>query len=228
MLRIDIITLFPEVFFGPLGASVVDRGIKKGLLEINTINLRDFAGDARGTVDGKVYGGGPGMLLKPEPVFKAVESVKGSESHVVLMSPRGSTYTQGTAERLAGRRHLVLICGHYEGVDERIRAGLVDEEISIGDYVLTNGNLPAMVVADSVARLIPGVLGSEASAKSESFSEPGVLEYPQYTRPEEFREMRVPEVLLSGNHKAIAEWRRLESLRLSQAKQDENGGERYF
>ena len=219
-MRIDIITLFPEVFFGPLGASVVARGIEKGLLEINTVNLRDFADDARGTVDDKVYGGGPGMLLKPEPLFEAVESVRTPESRVVLMSPRGGTYTQAAAARLAELEHIVLICGHYEGVDERVRTGLVDEEISIGDYVLTNGNLPAMVVADSVARLIPGVLGSEESAKSESFSEPGIVEYPQYTRPEVFRGMRVPEILLSGNHEAIAEWRRAESLKLSRKRRD--------
>ena len=221
-MRIDIITLFPDVFFGPLGASIVARGVKKGLLEINTVNLRSFADDARGTVDDKVYGGGPGMLLKPDPLFKAVESVRTPESLVVLMSPRGETYSQATAARLAKFKHIVLLCGHYEGVDERVRTGLVDEEVSIGDYVLTNGNLPAMVVADSVARLVPGVLGSDESAKSESFSEPGIVEYPQYTRPEMFRGMRVPEVLLSGNHEAIAEWRREESLRLSQEKRDGN------
>jgi tRNA (guanine37-N1)-methyltransferase len=215
LLRIDIVTLFPEVFPGPLGASVVGRALGKGLLEIGTVNPRDFAEDKRGTVDDKVYGGGPGMLMKPEPLFKAVESVKRPESLVVLMSPRGERYCQETARSFARTEHLILICGHYEGVDERVRLTLADMEVSIGDYVLTSGVLPAMVVADSVARLLPGVLGSDESSESESFSEPELLEYPQYTRPETFRGARVPEVLLSGDHGAIAEWRRVESLRLS-------------
>jgi len=215
LLRIDIVTLFPDVFFGPLAASVVGRAVEKGLVEIETIDPRRFADDKRGTVDGKVYGGGPGMLMTPEPLFKAVESIRRPESVVALMSPRGETYKQETARAFARREHLILICGHYEGVDERVASALADMEISIGDYVLTNGNVPAMVVADSVVRLIPGALGSDESSESESFSDPGVLEYPQYTRPEVFRGMRVPEVLLSGNHGAIAEWRRKESLRLT-------------
>jgi tRNA (guanine37-N1)-methyltransferase len=215
LLRIDIVTLFPDVFFGPLAASVVGRAREKGLVEIETIDPRRFADDRRGTVDDKVYGGGPGMLMKPEPIFKAVESVKRPESVVVLLSPRGETYRQETAREFARLEHLILICGHYEGVDERVAIALADREISIGDYVLTNGNIPAMVVADSVVRLIPGVLGSDESSESESFSEPGVLEYPQYTRPEVFRGMRVPKVLLSGDHGAIAEWRRKESLRVT-------------
>jgi tRNA (guanine37-N1)-methyltransferase len=215
LLRIDIVTLFPEVFPGPLGASVVGRALGKGLLEIGTVNPRDFAEDKRGTVDDKVYGGGPGMLMKPEPLFKAVESVKRPESLVVLMSPRGERYCQETARSFARTEHLIFNSGHYEGVDERVRLTLADMEVSIGDYVLTSGVLPAMVVADSVARLLPGVLGSDESSESESFSEPELLEYPQYTRPETFRGARVPEVLLSGDHGAIAEWRRVESLRLS-------------
>lgn len=215
MLRIDIVTLFPDVFFGPLAASVVGRAREKGLVEIETIDPRRFAEDKRGTVDDKVYGGGPGMLMKPEPIFKAVESVKRPESVVVLMSPRGETYRQEIAREFARLEHLILICGHYEGVDERVASALADREMSIGDYVLTNGNIPAMVVADSVVRLIPGVLGSDESSESESFSEPEVLEYPQYTRPEIFRGMRVPDVLLSGDHGAIAEWRKKESLRVT-------------
>jgi len=215
LLRIDIVTLFPDVFFGPLAASVVGRAREKGLVEIETIDPRRFAEDKRGTVDDKVYGGGPGMLMKPEPIFKAVESVKRPESVVVLMSPRGETYRQEIAREFARLEHLILICGHYEGVDERVASALADREMSIGDYVLTNGNIPAMVVADSVVRLIPGVLGSDESSESESFSEPEVLEYPQYTRPEIFRGMRVPDVLLSGDHGAIAEWRKKESLRVT-------------
>jgi len=219
LLKIDIISLFPDVFFGPLGASVIGRALERKLVSIEILNPREFADDRRGTVDDKVYGGGPGMLMKPEPLFKAVESLRKPESLVVLMSPRGETFNQKIARGFAKLEHLILICGHYEGVDERVRLALVDKEVSIGDYVLTNGNLPAMVVVDSVVRLIPGVLGSDESSESESFSEPGVLEYPQYTRPENFRGMRVPEVLLSGDHGAIADWRKAESERLSRERE---------
>jgi tRNA (guanine37-N1)-methyltransferase len=206
-LRIDIITIFPEIFFGPLGSSVVGRARERGLIEINTVDLRGFARDERGTVDDKPYGGGPGMLMKPEPVFDAVESLRKEGSLLILTTPRGGPFTQKTARRLARESHLIIICGHYEGVDERVRAGLSPMEISIGDYVLTSGNLPAMVICDAVARLVPGVLGCESSGEDESFSD-GLLEYPQYTRPPEYRGMRVPDILLSGNHGEIARWRK--------------------
>ncbi len=211
-MRIDIITLFPDIFFGPLGESIVARAVKKGLIEINTVDLRDFSHDERGTVDDKPYGGGPGMLMKPEPLFEAVESLRNEDSLVLLTSPQGVRFDQSVAERLSTEKHLVIICGHYEGVDERVREALVDMEVSIGDYVLTSGNLPAMVITDAVTRLLPGALGSPESGVDESFTS-GLLEYPQYTRPAEYRGMRVPEVLLSGDHGKIAEWRRSESIK---------------
>jgi tRNA (guanine37-N1)-methyltransferase len=205
-LRIDIITIFPEIFFGPFDESIVKRAREKGLVEINAIDLRDFTDDSRKTVDDKPYGGGPGMLMKVEPLFKAVDSLKTEKSLVILTSPGGERFTQKTAKELSGCEHLIIICGHYEGVDERVRMGLVDRELSIGDYVLTSGNLPAMVMTDAIVRLIPEVLGSSESEIEESFSE-NLLEYPQYTRPVEYQGMKVPEILLSGNHQAIAEWR---------------------
>ncbi len=204
-MKIDIITLFPDIFFGPLDESVIGRAVENKIVDINTINLRNFTDDARKTVDDKPYGGGPGMLMKPEPVFKAVESIRKSDSIVILASPQGKPFTQQTASLLKNESHLIMICGHYEGVDNRIRE-IVDMEISIGDYVLTSGNLPAMVMTDAIVRLLPGVLGDDNSSTDESFSN-GLLEYPQYTRPPEYKGMKVPEILLSGNHKAIAEWR---------------------
>jgi tRNA (guanine37-N1)-methyltransferase len=211
LLKVDIITLFPQIFFGPFSESIVARAIGNKKIEINAVDLREFTSDKRKTVDDKPYGGGPGMLMKPEPLFKAVEKLKGEDSYVILMSPQGEPFKQRTAEELSEKKHLIIICGHYEGVDERVRDSLIDAEISIGDYILTSGNLPAMVIVDAVTRLIPGVLGSEESSSSESFSEEGLLEYPQYTRPEEFMGMKVPEVLLSGNHGEIASWRKEES-----------------
>lgn len=181
-------------------------------MEINTVDLRDFTHDNHKTVDDKPYGGGAGMLMKPEPLFEAVESLKSSKAKVLLTSPSGEPFTQKMAHELANEEHLIVICGHYEGVDERVRQVLVDRDISIGDYVLTSGNLPAMVIVDAVTRLLPGALGSPESEIDESF-EDGLLEYPQYTRPAEYRGYRVPEVLLSGNHRQIAEWRRQESER---------------
>jgi tRNA (guanine37-N1)-methyltransferase len=181
-------------------------------VEINTVDLRDFTHDNHKTVDDKPYGGGAGMLMKPEPLFEAVESLKSSKAKVLLTSPSGEPFTQKMAHELANEEHLIVICGHYEGVDERVRQVLVDRDISIGDYVLTSGNLPAMVIVDAVTRLLPGALGSPESEIDESF-EDGLLEYPQYTRPAEYRGYRVPEVLLSGNHRQIAEWRRQESER---------------
>lgn len=195
---------------GFLGQSMMKRAAKAGHVIFNTVSLRDFATDKHRTTDDRPFGGGPGMLLKPEPVFAAVESVRSGRSRVILMCPQGRPFSQKTAQKLAAEDHLIFVCGHYEGVDERIRESLIDEEISIGDYVLTNGVLPAAVVIDAVVRLIPGVLGGEEAAGLESFSEP-LLEYPQYTRPPEFRGMKVPEELLSGNHAAIAGWRRRQS-----------------
>lgn len=206
-MRIDIVTIFPKVFFGPFSESVLGRALKRGLIEINTVDLRNFTHDKRKTVDDKPYGGGPGMLMKPEPFFEAVESLRNESSYVIFPSPQGEVFTQKIAGELAAKEHLILLCGHYEGIDERIRQTLVDQEISIGDYILTNGNIPAMVIVDAVARLIPGVLGSSDSPADESFSD-GLLEYPQYTRPEVYRGMKVPEALLSGDHDRIAEWRR--------------------
>ncbi len=216
-MRIDIITLFPDIFFGPFNESIIGRARAQELVEINTINLRDFAHDERGTVDDKPYGGGPGMLMKPEPVFEAVESLSTENSLVILTSPQGEVFKQKIARELSKHEHLIFVCGHYEGVDERIRVGLVDREISIGDYVLTSGNLAAMAISDAVIRLLPGVLGSDESKEEESFSN-GLLEYPQYTRPPEFRGMKVPDMLLSGNHGKIAEWRNEKALERTKMK----------
>ncbi|MFA7257793.1 MAG: tRNA (guanosine(37)-N1)-methyltransferase TrmD [Kiritimatiellales bacterium] len=207
---IDVITLFPEMLDGFLGQSMMKRAAKAGHVTFNGINLRNFAEDKHRTTDERPFGGGPGMVMKPEPIFKAVESVRTDKSRVILMCPQGKPFTQQRAQELSTEKHLIFVCGHYEGIDERIRETIIDEEISIGDYVLTNGVLPAAVVIDAVVRLIPGVLGGEGAAGQESFSEP-LLEYPQYTRPPEFRGMKVPEELLTGNHAAIADWRRRQS-----------------
>lgn len=206
-MRIDVITIFPEMLEGFLGQSMMKRAAEAGHVEFNLINLRDFAEDKHRKTDDRPFGGGPGMVMKPEPMFKAVESVRTETSRVILMCPQGTPFKQARAQVLSNEEHLIFICGHYEGIDERIREILVDEEISIGDYVLTNGVLPAAVVIDAIVRLIPDVLGGEGATESESFSEP-LLEGPQYTRPPEFRGMKVPEELLSGDHGAIAKWRR--------------------
>jgi len=206
-MKIDVLTLFPAMFAGPLDESIIMRARKAGLLELKIHNLRDWTHDRHKTVDDRPFGGGPGMLLKPEPIFEAVESVRRAETKVVLLSPSGRKFDQAIARELAAEKDLLLITGHYEGFDERVREALADDELSIGDYVLTNGALPAMVVIDAVTRLLPGVLGDEASARDESFSH-GLLEYPQYTRPAEFRGLRVPDVLVSGNHAEIENWRR--------------------
>lgn len=205
-MRIDVLTLFPAMFAGPLDESIIKRARDQGLLELKLHSLRDWTHDRHRTVDDRPFGGGPGMLLKPEPIFEAVESLRGTETRVVLLSPAGRLLTQAVAAELAGASHLVLLCGSYEGVDERVREFLVDDDLSIGDYVLTNGALPALVLIDVVTRLLPGVLGDDASARDESFSAGG-LEYPQYTRPADFRGLKVPEVLVSGHHAAIAKWR---------------------
>jgi len=205
-MKIDVLTLFPAMFVGPLDESIIKRARQEGRLELNIHNLRDYAHDRHKTVDDRPFGGGPGMLLKPEPIFEAVEHLAGENTRVILLSPAGRTLSQVIARDLALCEHLLLVSGAYEGFDERVRERLADDELSIGDYVLTNGALPAMVVIDAVVRLIPGVLGDDESAKDESFSH-GLLEYPQYTRPAEFRDMKVPAVLLSGNHAEIARWR---------------------
>jgi tRNA (guanine37-N1)-methyltransferase len=205
-MKIDVITLFPAMFRGPLDESILQRARDRNLVTIRLIDLRDFTHDKHRTVDDKPFGGGPGMLLKPEPLFEAVESLRGPDSHVILLTPQGQTLKQPLVQSLSAKPHLILICGAYEGVDERVREHLVDTEVSIGDYVLTNGNLPAMVLIDAVVRLLPGALGDDQSAHDESFSR-NLLEYPHYTRPVEFRGWKVPDVLVSGNHAAIAKWR---------------------
>lgn len=205
-MKIDVLTLFPGMFAGPLDESIVARARINGQLDLRVHNLRDWTHDRHKTVDDRPFGGGPGMVLKCEPVFEAVESLRGSNTRTILLGPGGRKFDQAIARELAGREHLLFVCGSYEGFDERIRQGVADDELSIGDYVLTNGALPAMVIIDAVTRLLPGVLGDEESAKDESFSH-GLLEYPHYTRPADFRGLRVPEVLLSGHHAEIAKWR---------------------
>ena len=206
-MKIDVLTLFPGMFLGPLDESIIKRACESGRLQLGVHDLRDYTHDRHRTVDDRPFGGGPGMLMKPEPLFEAVEALRGEKTRVILTSPAGRPFRQQIARELAAEEHLLLVCGSYEGFDERVRQGLADDEISIGDYVLTNGALPAMVIIDAVTRLLPGVLGDDESSQDESFSG-CLLEYPQYTRPAEFRGMNVPEVLLSGDHAAIEKWRR--------------------
>ena len=210
-MRVDILTLFPGMFVGPFDESMLKRAREAGLLQLNLVDIRDFATDRHRTVDDTPYGGGPGMVMKAGPIFAAIEAVRSADSRVILLSPQGRLFEQAMAIELSTLPHLVLICGHYEGVDERVREHLVDEELSIGDYVLTGGELAAMVLVDAVARLLPGVLGAGDSIVEESHSS-GLLEYPQYTRPAQFRGWRVPDILLSGNHAEIARWRRRRAL----------------
>jgi tRNA (guanine37-N1)-methyltransferase len=216
-LNFEVLTLFPGILAGPLNESILKRGQEKGLLSVRTWNIRDYSEDKHHKADDSPYGGEAGMVLKPEPVFRAVEAVKasvpGGEFLTVLLSPQGSLFDHRRAERLSHeKRRIILLCGHYEAIDERVKDALVDEELSIGDYVLTGGELAALVVIDAAARLVPGVLGDEESAYRDSFGD-GLLDHPHYTRPAEYRGMRVPDVLLSGNHDAIMKWRRRESLR---------------
>jgi tRNA (guanine37-N1)-methyltransferase len=214
-MHFDVLTLFPEMFTGFLSSSIVKKAHEKGIVSTSVVDFREFSTDKHRTVDDTPYGGGGGMVLKPEPLFRAVEHLLQDEPErppIILMTPQGDRFSQKKAEALAEHRRLILICGHYEGYDERIRQHLATDEISIGDFVLTGGELPAMVVMDSVIRLLPGVLGNESSAKDDSFST-GLLEYPQYTRPAEFRGWKVPDVLLSGHHQNIERWRRQEALR---------------
>ena len=206
-MKIDVLTLFPAMFAGPLDESIVKRARDSGLLDLKIHNLRDWTHDRHKTVDDRPFGGGPGMLLKPEPLFEAIESLKREKTRVILLSPAGRKFNQAIARELAQMEELLLVTGHYEGFDERVREGLADDELSIGDYVLTNGALPAMVVIDAVTRLLPGALGDDESSHDESFSH-GLLEYPQFTRPADFRGMKVPDVLVSGNHAEIEKWRR--------------------
>lgn len=217
-MRIDILTLFPDMFRGPFDESIVRRAVERGVAEINLHNIRDFAKDRHRTVDDYPYGGSSGMILKPEPLFAAVEGVLsegepcGAAVPVILLTPQGRLFDQRIAEELSGYPRLVLVCGHYEGVDERVRQYLVTDELSIGDYVLSGGELAAMVVVDAVVRLLPGALGSPVAAREDSHSW-GLLEYPQYTRPAVFRGWEVPQILLSGHHAAIQRWRREQALR---------------
>lgn len=215
MLRFDILTLFPEMFESPFNASLLKKAREKNLIEIRITDIRDFARDKHRTADDYPYGGGSGMVMKIEPIAGALESLGPLDSALVcLLTPQGEVFNQKMALELAAESHVVLICGHYEGVDERVREHLVHREISIGDFVLTGGELPAMVVVDAVSRLVSGVLGNDQSARGDSFAvEQGLLEYPQYTRPAEFRGWAVPEVLLSGHHAEIEAWRRREALK---------------
>jgi len=213
-MQIDVITIFPEMFKAVLGASIIKRAQARGCLQITLYNLRDYTHDRHRSVDDRPYGGGPGMVMRPEPIFEAVEAIaqqaSGSKPHTVLMSPQGERLSSPLAKRLATIHHVIVICGHYEGVDERVKS-LVDESVSIGDYVVTGGELPAMVLIDAVARFLPGVIGHAQATEEESFAD-GWLEYPQYTRPPTFRGMAVPDILLSGDHKQVAHWRKLQSI----------------
>ena len=214
-MKIDVLTLFPEMFAGVFGHSILKKAAEHDAVEYNVVNFREYADNKHQTVDDYPYGGGAGMVLKPQPIFDAVEDLRSkanSEPRVILLCPQGERYTQKKAEELANLEHLIFVCGHYEGYDERIREHVVTDEISIGDFVLTGGELGAMVIIDSVVRLLPDVLGNEASHQQDSFST-GLLEHPHYTRPADFRGMKVPDVLLSGNHRLIEEWRMKESLR---------------
>jgi len=215
-MQIDILTLFPEMFSGVLGSSMLQKAADKSAVHYNVVNFRNYADNKHSAVDDYPYGGGAGMVLMPQPIFDAVadlkEKAESKRPRVILLCPQGTRYDQGKAEELAKEDHLIFICGHYEGYDERIRQNVVTDEISIGDYVLTGGELGAMVVIDSVVRLLPEVLGNQESHIKDSFST-GLLEHPHYTRPADFRGMKVPDVLLSGNHKLIEEWRNKEALR---------------
>ncbi len=211
-MRIDIITLFPEIAEVPLGESILKRAQEAGAVTIRVHQLRDYTTDKHRRADDYLCGGGQGMLLKPEPIFAAIEKLRSEKSRVLLMTPQGKPFKQALARRLAEEEHLILLCGHYEGVDHRVIEQLVDEELSIGDYILTNGAIAAAVVTDAIVRLLPGVLGDERSAEEESFSNPNMLEAPAYTKPIEFRGMKVPEVLLSGHHGKIAEWKKEKAL----------------
>jgi tRNA (guanine37-N1)-methyltransferase len=220
-MRIDIITIFPKMFEPVLNESIIKRAQAKGKVKIHIHNLRDFTLDKHKKVDDRTFGGGSGMVMGPEPIFRAVEhiktKIKNQKSQTILLCPQGEKLNQKVAKRLSQYKHLILICGHYEGVDERVREYLADREISIGDYVLTGGELPAMVLVDAVVRLLPGVLGDKNSLNFESF-EGNLLEYPQYTRPANYKGMKVPTILLSGDHKKIQNWRKAKALQITKLK----------
>lgn len=214
MIRFDIVTLFPDLFSEHLNMLPLKRAREKGFIEINFTNLRNFAIDKRGSVDDKTYGGGIGMIIRPEPVFEAVDSIsKLPNKKIILLSPKGQKFTQEKAREYLKLDQIIFVCGRYEGIDARVEEALVDEVVSIGDYVLSGGELPTMVIMEAITRLLPGVLEKEGATELESFSEVNNLEYPQYTRPEEYRGLKVPEILLSGNHKEIEEWRKYNSKR---------------
>lgn len=220
-MRFDILTLFPEIAAGPLGESIIKKAVENEFIEINIVNIRDFTDDRHKTADDRPFGGGPGMVMKPEPVFRAVESCRTPDCRLILMSPAGRQLTQKLARKMAEEvQHCVIICGHYEGIDYRVIEGLQPEEISIGPYIMTNGALAASVFIDVIARLVPGVLGNQDSLEEETH-EIGMAEYPHYTRPRVFRGMQVPEVLLTGNHEAIKNWR--ESNKKELPMEDDNG-----
>lgn len=214
-MKIDIVTIFPEMVRGPLAEGIVGRAIERGLLDVQVHDLRAHTTDRHRVVDDVPFGGGPGMVMKPEPLFAAVEAIRetrGAPGAVILTSPDGRRFSHDDAERLRSMAHIVVLCGRYEGVDERVRASLATEELSIGDYVVSGGELPALVIVDAVARLIPGVVGDEQSVARDTFARGGLLDFPQYTRPADFRGMTVPAVLLSGHHAEIERWRRREAL----------------
>ena len=215
-MKIDILTLFPDIALAPLNESIIKRAQLAGLVEIRAHQLRDWATDKHHKTDDTLCGGGPGMLLKPEPLFAAIEALRGEDTLVVLMTPQGKVFKQAVARELSLQKHLLIVCGHYEGVDQRVIDELIDLELSIGDYVLTNGAIAAAVVSDAIVRLIPGALGDERSSVEESFSNEKLLEAPAYTKPADFRGLKVPEVLLSGNHKLIADWQQQQALARTQ------------
>lgn len=211
-MQIDVITLFPEVVTVPLSASIMGRAREKGMLDLRVHDLREHGIGKYRQVDDEPYGGGPGMVMRPEPIFAQLEQIKTPQSRVLFMSPQGKRFDQNDARRLSAESHLIILCGHYEGVDQRVIDACVDEELSLGDYVLTNGAIAAAVMVDAIVRLIPGVLGDDESAIQESFGESGLLDHPHYTRPAEFRDMKVPDILLSGDHAKVAKWRAQQAL----------------
>lgn len=215
-MRVDILTLFPEIALAPLGESIIKRAQKAGIVEIQAHNLRDWATDKHRRTDDYLCGGGQGMLLKPEPIFAAIEELRTENTIVILMTPQGKSFKQAVARDLSAQQHLIFICGHYEGVDHRVIDELVDLELSIGDYVLTNGAIAAAVVTDAIVRLLPGALGDDRSPEEESFSDPHLLEAPAYTKPAEFRGLKVPDILYSGHHAKIEEWKKEMALKRTQ------------
>ncbi|MDE0827306.1 MAG: tRNA (guanosine(37)-N1)-methyltransferase TrmD [Akkermansiaceae bacterium] len=212
-MKIEILTLFPEIALAPLRESIIKRAQEAGIVEINAHQLRDWATDKHRKTDDYLCGGGQGMLLKPEPLFAAIEELRTPDTRVILMTPQGKPFKQAEAQRLSTESHLLFVCGHYEGVDQRVIDELIDEELSIGDYILTNGALAAAVITDAIVRLLPGALGDERSPEDESFTDPKLLEAPAYTKPTDFRSLKVPDILLSGNHAAIEQWKREQALK---------------